>query len=447
MNLQSSSASTGRSGEMYPNSSQTESIHTQQPPANTVTSYVAAMKKAPTHVFPKKEQAIIMNVHESLRLSDYVKAIADIIGPKSIIFASRISHNRICIYLTNTELVDNLVTTYKMVQIGELSIQIRRLITPSKRIIISNVCPSIPHEVIERAIKSYRLKLVSPISFLRAGIPGADFNHIMSFRRQVYVSPPEDDGVEVPSSVVVDFDGTQYRIYLTTDNMACFLCKLNGHIANNCPNTQQSPSVASPTQLPDTPSNKRARSESSSASTANQGEKENQTLESVHEEDIMPMPPPSFPAPSKKPGDSTGACSQKAKKMKLPSNQGNPVTDKIVETVENLYLENPTPFPITPTDFKALLENTFGSRDPLMEVHRITDDVDGILKFMSDIQPHLPDRSAKSRISHLSKKIRRQLNDETFDASSTSSSVSHLSFNEGDNNREDQVSTHSLDSY
>lgn len=48
----------------------------------------------------------------------------------------------------------------------------RRLVTLAKRILISNVCLSIPDELVESALIDLGLNLVSPISFLKAGIPG-----------------------------------------------------------------------------------------------------------------------------------------------------------------------------------------------------------------------------------------------------------------------------------
>ncbi|KAJ3622559.1 hypothetical protein MTP99_003062 [Tenebrio molitor] len=70
------------------------------------------------------------------------------------------------------------------------------------------------------------------MTFLRAGIPGDEFSHILSFRRQIFIQPLE--GGELPSSIVIKYDDTNYRIFLT-DDLTCFRCKLQGHTAANCP--------------------------------------------------------------------------------------------------------------------------------------------------------------------------------------------------------------------
>ncbi|KAG5878249.1 hypothetical protein JTB14_004278 [Gonioctena quinquepunctata] len=146
------------------------------------TSYVTAVKTAPKPSFPKKDEAIVMHADDNLKLFDYVKAIGDIVGPKHIAFASRISNNRICIYLANPNLVDDLLKSHPSVTLNNNVINIRRLVSPTKRIIISNIPPYISHDLAENAIKNLGSQLTSHVSFLRAGIPGDEYSHILSFR-------------------------------------------------------------------------------------------------------------------------------------------------------------------------------------------------------------------------------------------------------------------------
>lgn len=74
-------------------------------------SYVSAVKKTPHTPTPTKKQAIVMHAVEPLKLFDYVRALSQIVTPKNIIFASKISNQRICIYLASIQIVDNLVST------------------------------------------------------------------------------------------------------------------------------------------------------------------------------------------------------------------------------------------------------------------------------------------------------------------------------------------------
>mgnify|MGYP005984879977 CR=1 FL=1 len=45
--------------------------------------------------------------------------------------------------------------------------------------------------------------------------------------------------IELPSSLVLKYDNTNYRIFLTFDDV-CFKCKLVGHYANDCPKVVES---------------------------------------------------------------------------------------------------------------------------------------------------------------------------------------------------------------
>lgn len=211
------------------------SMNQSKVPSSQVRSYSQAAKSVPvTDVFPERDQAIILSVIEDLRLVDYVTSVGKIIGPRNVIFASKVSNNRICIYLANTNLVDFMVSNHSVITVNNEEVHLRRLVTPAKRILFSNVSPNLPHNLLESAIRNIGLKKVSPVSFLRASLPGDEYGHVLSFRRQVYVHP--DDTVDLPSSIVINHKDMSYRIFVSYDVLVCFACKQVGHIANKCPN-------------------------------------------------------------------------------------------------------------------------------------------------------------------------------------------------------------------
>nr|CAH7745740.1 unnamed protein product [Callosobruchus chinensis] len=181
---------------------------------------------------PKKDQAIVFNTIEGARLQDYLLKLGPIVNPKNIIFCSRIANNRICVYLSSKDLVNNFMDNHGEFIVNGENIKARRLITPSERLIISNVCPTIPHTLVKDALQQIGLKLISPISFLRIGAPLPEYNHILSFRRQVYITP--DDTVVVPESLEITHENLTYRIFLSLDNQKCYKCKLSGHVAAQC---------------------------------------------------------------------------------------------------------------------------------------------------------------------------------------------------------------------
>ncbi|RZC27636.1 hypothetical protein BDFB_007686 [Asbolus verrucosus] len=181
-----------------------------------------------TSVFPSKDQAIVFLATDDLILSDYVMAIGNIVTPKNIIFASRLSK----FPKSNFKLlVDEVVAKHETVTIKDKDVKLRRLLNPSRRIILSNVCPSIPHHIFENSIKALGYTMVSSMSFIKAGIDSDEYAHVLSFRRQIYVQP--NDAIDIPSSLVFKYEDTNYRIFLNFDDV-CYKCRLAGHFVNDC---------------------------------------------------------------------------------------------------------------------------------------------------------------------------------------------------------------------
>jgi hypothetical protein len=137
---------------------------------------------------PNRQQAIVFNSIDGIPQKEYVLAIGKIVKPINIIFVSRISNNRFCIFLSSKQVLDNLMQHTQSIYINDHIIQIRRLINPAKRIILSNVCPSIPNRSILDTLKNIDIIPTSQINHLKAGINVEDYEHIMSFRRQMYIN-------------------------------------------------------------------------------------------------------------------------------------------------------------------------------------------------------------------------------------------------------------------
>lgn len=184
-------------------------------------------------VFPNKDQAIVIESKEGLTIKDYLNKLATIVDSTNIRFISRIYNNRVCVFLSSKEIADYITDNHSNINIQNHILTVRPLISKQKRIIISNVCPIIPHDVIERELIKRNIQNHSNISFIKAGVTEPGFSHIMSFRRQIFIDP--EDINKVPDSMTIFYDNTTYRIYFTSDTMACFNCKQAGHLANQCP--------------------------------------------------------------------------------------------------------------------------------------------------------------------------------------------------------------------
>lgn len=229
METPSESGNTQQNHQMYQNLSQ----NAQSSQHNSTRTYSNVTKTTNSIIQPEDEQAIVMNVNDELKLVDYVSKIASFIGPKNILFASRISKNRICMYLSNVQLVEKIVQEHHETDINGYQITIRKLVTPARRIILSNVRPAIPNELLEETIKNIGFTTASPVSFLKASLGKDVFSHILSFRRQIYIQP--NDSLDLPSSILLKHNNREHRIFLTYDELICFTCKQTGHIASRCP--------------------------------------------------------------------------------------------------------------------------------------------------------------------------------------------------------------------
>lgn len=130
-----------------------------------------------------RERAIVFNWIDGVPQIEYILTIGKLVQPKNIKFVLIISNNRFCIFLSDKQILDNLMQTTNHNIIYDHVIQLRRLINPAKQFIISNVCPSIPNQAIIDALKNTDIIPISQITHLKAEINVEGYEHIMSFRR------------------------------------------------------------------------------------------------------------------------------------------------------------------------------------------------------------------------------------------------------------------------
>lgn len=221
----------------------TSNVISSETQINTDNSKQSFASTVANSLIPKKDQAIIIDINDNLPHKDYIIAIGKLVQPSNILFASRISKGRICIFLSNKTLVDNLIVNHPIITIQEQHFKLRKLFNPNKRIILSNVYPNIPPDIIANEFVKLNIPLCNPITFLRAGIQVEEFTHILSFRRQTYIL--HEDLKKLPSSILINYDETNYRIFLSDDSLTCYLCKSQGHIASQCSNLNDSHSPIS----------------------------------------------------------------------------------------------------------------------------------------------------------------------------------------------------------
>jgi len=122
------------------------------------------------------------------------------------------------------------LTKTQIININDHEIQIRRLLNPTKRIVISNVCPSIPNHIILHSLNN--LGISSQINYLKAGVNLEGYEHILSFHKQVFIK--HEDMIKLPGSLILNHNQSQSRIFFTDDTTICYTCKTTGHTAQTC---------------------------------------------------------------------------------------------------------------------------------------------------------------------------------------------------------------------
>ena len=50
-----------------------------------------------------------------------------------------------------------------------------------------------------------------------------EYDHIVSFRRQLYIHP--NDNEKISSSILINLNQTDYRLFLFDDTVICYFCK------------------------------------------------------------------------------------------------------------------------------------------------------------------------------------------------------------------------------
>lgn len=181
---------------------------------------------------PTNDQAIVIQAKEGLLVNDYLDALISLVSPTEIRFASKISNQRVCIFLSSKDTVSEVTKKHQKINVKGNLLEMRPLIKGLKKIILSNVSPIIPNEVIENSLKIINIEPKSTISYMRAGTQNPALTHVLSFRRQLLINPEDID--KIPDSILITHEETTYRIFFASESATCFICKQMGHIAKQC---------------------------------------------------------------------------------------------------------------------------------------------------------------------------------------------------------------------
>ncbi len=213
-------------------------LHTTKMSRPTFADQTKKQKIQPltTFNYPTEDQGLIFNHIEGKKIREYLAAICSLIGgAHNIIAASRISGGRVILFLAAKEIVERFQEEHGGFLLEQTYIKTRKLKSPSVKIVLSNVSPTVPNTAIEDLLtKNLKLKLAFPISILRVSPNDDTFSHVISWRRQVYIQS-NTDIPPLPNSILLNYGDRSYRIFITLDNLTCFKCNSRGHKAEDCP--------------------------------------------------------------------------------------------------------------------------------------------------------------------------------------------------------------------
>lgn len=426
------------------NNTSTNYINTAQ---NTTLNYASAAANVNT---PSREQALVFNSIDGIPQRDYIVAIGKIISPKNIVFVSRISNNRFCIFLSSKQILDSLLASTQTITINEHVIEIRRLINPSKRIVISNVCPSIPNLVILNALKNINITPVSQIVHLKAGINIDGYDHILSFRRQLFIK--HEDAPKLPGSLSLLHNNTEFRVFFTDGRITCFLCNSSGHTSNTCKKIDTNIKTAietsqplssiepilpthSPSDTTEMDTNTQSVKSLNSSFVTPQVLKEttddhqtNENSQSIHPNQthtaidpdtplqehhkrplsdtsshVAPSPPPPINKVSQELNtDRSRNISKKPKFDRSRSNSLSNTQDKIamgLKPAEDVFSDNTS---ISLLQFKYVLENFTNKNINIYSICKdINSDIKSVMNLIDLIRPKITDRNTKTLLTKL----------------------------------------------
>lgn len=148
------------------------------------------------------------------------------------------SNNRVAMVLKTKDHATKIATTHSKIKIKDVEIQIRKYITPDKRLTIT-VPAYISNELLATHLNTYSIKLISEISHIPIS-NDPKYSHISSGRRAVMVI--FDDNKEgIPDSFLIKHEYEEVRIFIQADTIKCDKCRHYGHGNEQCPNaTNQS---------------------------------------------------------------------------------------------------------------------------------------------------------------------------------------------------------------
>ncbi|CAM5171809.1 unnamed protein product, partial [Eretmochelys imbricata] len=188
---------------------------------------------SPFPALTRKHGVRCLLVPASPHVETYVQALAKVVGPTAIVAASKM-YGKVVFFLASEDAAQEAVE--RGLTVGGVFVPLEPLEDLGVRLVLTSVPPFLPNAALLPALSTLG-KLVSVISPLPLGCKDPTLRHIFSFRRQVQLLPPAGarDEEALEGSFLVPYQGARYRVFYSTGEARCYLCRSAGHVRRDCP--------------------------------------------------------------------------------------------------------------------------------------------------------------------------------------------------------------------
>lgn len=115
------------------------------------------------------------------------------------------------------------------------------------------------------------------------------------------------------------------------------------------------------------------------------------------------------------------------KKSKTPASGDLEENQVKYHTLKEIFTNHPEDYEMTYENFQSFLDNCHGNHNPLAEARRYTMNVVSLLDSIKSLYTRISDRVIRNRFTRLTKRIKKQLNDEGIETESICSFSSETS--------------------
>lgn len=177
-----------------------------------------------------RRHAIKLSPPDGCSVEECSLAVGEIVGYESIKSASKMN-SAVVIFLDNVDKVNQLLVSGLVIH--DTYTPVLSLVSPAKKVVISNVPPFLKNELLERELGRHG-KLVSQIKMIPFSCKSPHLKHVVSFRRQVQMIL-KNSNEELNLVFKFKVDDYEYTVHVTSETMKCFGCGSVGHQIRLCP--------------------------------------------------------------------------------------------------------------------------------------------------------------------------------------------------------------------